>query len=152
MMLRRDRAMVAVSIVLDVAFHAGRGAVVPAGDIAERLGEARRGIEPVLQALSRAGLLGSTRGPKGGYRLGRAARDMRLAEVVAAVRGPEGGEEAAAAPAASALGEAVVQPLWEELEAQLVAALEQLTVADLLRRAAAKGLQRPTPEALNFAI
>lgn len=151
MMLRRDRAMVAVSIVLDVAFHAGRGAVVPAGDIAERLGEARRGIEPVLQALSRAGLLGSTRGPKGGYRLGRAARDMRLAEVVAAVRGPESGEEAAE-PAASALGEAVVQPLWEELEAQLLAALEQLTVADLLRRAAAKGLQRPTPEALNFAI
>ena len=152
MMLRRDRAMVAVSIVLDVAFHAGRGTVVPAGDIAERLGEARRGIEPVLQALSRAGLLGSTRGPKGGYRLGRAARDMRLAEVVAAVRGPEGGEEAAAEPAASALGEAVVQPLWEELEAQLLAVLEQLTVADLLRRAAAKGLQRPTPEALNFAI
>ncbi|RMI25846.1 transcriptional regulator, partial [Pseudoroseomonas wenyumeiae] len=100
----------------------------------------------------RAGLLGSTRGPKGGYRLGRAARDMRLAEVVAAVRGPEGGEEAADPPAASALGEAVVQPLWEELEAQLLAALEQLTVADLLRRAAARGLQRPTPEALNFAI
>jgi Rrf2 family iron-sulfur cluster assembly transcriptional regulator len=151
MMLRRDRAMVAVSIVLDVAFHAGRGTVVPAGDIAERLGEARRGIEPVLQALSRAGLLGSTRGPKGGYRLGRAARDMRLSEVVAAVRGPESGEEAAEPPA-SALGAAVVRPLWEELEASLMATLEQLTIAELLRRAAAQGLQRPTPEALNFAI
>jgi Rrf2 family protein len=153
MLLRRDRAMTAVSIVLDVAFHAGRGAVVPAGDIADRLGEARRGIEPVLQALSRVGLLGSTRGPKGGYRLGRAARDMRLSEVVAAVRGEAAGEEETALPAvASPLQDAVTLPLWGELEAGLLAALEQVTVAELLRRAAAQGLRRPTPEALNFAI
>ncbi|QTI80905.1 Rrf2 family transcriptional regulator [Roseomonas marmotae] len=151
MMLRRDRAMVAVSIMLDVGFHAGRGSVVPAGDIAERLGEARRGIEPVLQALSRAGLLGSTRGPKGGYRLGRAARDIRLSEVVAAVSGGVGEDEAAEA-AGSPLNEAVVVPLWAELEAGLAAILEQLTLAELLRRAAAQGLRRPTPEALNFAI
>lgn len=154
MLLRRDRAMVAVSIVLDVAFHAGRGGTVPAGDIAERLGEARRGIEPVLQALSRAGLLGSTRGPKGGYRLGRAARDMRLSEVVAAVSGgaEEGEAVAEAAVPVSALNAAVVVPLWEELEAALVARLGEVTVAELLRQAAARGLRRPTPEVLNFAI
>jgi Rrf2 family transcriptional regulator, iron-sulfur cluster assembly transcription factor len=153
MLLRRDRAMTAVSIVLDVAFHAGRGGTVPAGDIAERLGEARRGIEPVLQALSRAGLLGSTRGPKGGYRLGRAARDMRLSEVVEAVSGAAAEEDAAPeAGAPSPLQAAVTLPLWGELEGMLVAALGEVTVAELLRRAAAKGLRRPTPEALNFAI
>jgi len=146
--------MTAVSIVLDVAFHAGRGGTVPAGDIADRLGEARRGIEPVLQALSRAGLLGSTRGPKGGYRLGRAARDMRLSEVVEAVSGSnaEAAEDEAEAGAPSPLQEAVTLPLWGELEATLVEALAGLTVAELLRRAATKGLRRPTPEALNFAI
>jgi Rrf2 family iron-sulfur cluster assembly transcriptional regulator len=46
----------------------------------------------------------------------------------------------------------VTLPLWAELEATLVTALGELTVAELLRRAAAKGLRRPTPEALNFAI
>jgi len=172
MLLRRDRAMVAVSIVLDVAFHAGRGGTVPAGDIAERLGEARRGIEPVLQALSRAGLLGSTRGPKGGYRLGRAARDMRLSEVVGAVSGaseedgdaagpgagraageaPAGEAPAGGAPAGGALNAAVVAPLWDALEALLLDRLGETTVAQLLQQAAAKGLRRPTPEALNFAI
>ena len=64
MLLRRERAMTAVAIMLDVAFHAGRAEAVSAADIAERLGQARRGIEPVLQALSRAGLLDSIRGPK----------------------------------------------------------------------------------------
>ena len=47
-------------------------------------------MEPVLQALSRAGLLESLRGPRGGYRLARRPREIRLWEVVA------GGEEAEA--------------------------------------------------------
>lgn len=144
--------MTAVSIVLDVAFHAGRGATVPAGDIADRLGEARRGIEPVLQALSRAGILGSTRGPKGGYRLGRAARDITLSEVVAAVTAPEPGAEEVPEAPPSPLQEKVIRPLWEELETTMLGALGGLTMAELLRRAAVAGLRRPTPEALNFAI
>ncbi len=143
--------MTAVSIVLDVAFHAGRGTTVPAGDIADRLGEARRGIEPVLQALSRAGILGSTRGPRGGYRLGRAARDITLAEVVSATR-PSDAEEEPVATSPSALQTKVVQPLWAELEGSLLETLASRTVAELLRRAAVEGLERPAPEALNFAI
>ncbi|KAA2212324.1 RrF2 family transcriptional regulator [Teichococcus oryzae] len=153
MLLRRDRAMTAVSIVLDVAFHAGRGTTVPAGDIADRLGEARRGIEPVLQALSRAGILGSTRGPRGGYRLGRAARDITLAEVVSATRPGESEDEGGSPPASpSPLQSRVVQPLWAELEGSVMETLGSRTVAELLRRAALEGLQRPAPEALNFAI
>lgn len=66
MYLRRDRALTAVSIMLDVAFHAGRSGVVSGADIARRGDMLRRGIEPVLQGLSRAGLLASVRGPKGG--------------------------------------------------------------------------------------
>ncbi|MBU6499895.1 MAG: Rrf2 family transcriptional regulator, partial [Rhodospirillales bacterium] len=89
MLIRRDRAMVAVTIMLDVAFHAGRSATVSAADIAERLGLARRGMEPLLQALSRAGLLDSVRGPRGGYRLGRPRRDIRLADIVAVVTADE---------------------------------------------------------------
>ncbi|WP_419898118.1 RrF2 family transcriptional regulator [Roseomonas sp. USHLN139] len=152
MLLRRDRAMTAVSIVLDVAFHAGRGSTVPAGDIADRLGEARRGIEPVLQALSRAGILGSTRGPKGGYRLGRAARDITLREVVAAVLNPDAGGDEAQPEPPSPLQKAVILPLWEEQERTVLDSLAGQTVAELLRRAAVAGLRRPTPEALNFAI
>ena len=86
MLLKRDRALMAVDIVLDVAFHAGRTAdATGAADIAERLGAQRRGIEPVLQALTRAGLLDSTRGPRGGYRLARAPRAIPLIEAVDAV-------------------------------------------------------------------
>jgi Rrf2 family iron-sulfur cluster assembly transcriptional regulator len=54
---RRDRGMVAVAIVLDIAFHSGRDAVVSATELAERTGMARRTLEPLLQALSREAVL-----------------------------------------------------------------------------------------------
>jgi Rrf2 family iron-sulfur cluster assembly transcriptional regulator len=148
MLLRRERAMTAVAIMLDVAFHAGRTEAVSAADIAERLGQARRGIEPVLQALSRAGLLDSIRGPKGGYRLGRPPRDLRLAEIVSTALDEDGGAEAPA----GRLQAAVVQPLWTEMEALCRDHLARLTVADLIKRAAAAGVKRPTVEPLNFVI
>ncbi|MBL6454191.1 Rrf2 family transcriptional regulator [Belnapia sp. T6] len=148
MLLRRERAMTAIAIMLDVAFHAGRSEAVSAADIAERLGQARRGIEPVLQALSRAGLLDSIRGPKGGYRLGRPPRDLRLAEIVATALD----EDAAPETPQGRLQAAVVAPLWGELEGLCRDHLARLSVADLIKRAAAAGVKRPVTEPLNFVI
>lgn len=152
LLLRRDRALTAIAVALDVAFHAGRGGSGPlagAADIADRLGVARRGLEPVLQALSRAGLLDSLRGPRGGYRLARRPRDVALTEVVAAVaEGADPPEDGLS----GALQSAVAGPLWEELEAGLREQLAALTLDDLLRRAQAAGLKRPAAEPLNFAI
>ena len=148
MLLRRDRAMTGIAIMLDVAFNAGHGAVVSAAEIAERLGQARRGIEPVLQAMARAGLLDSLRGPRGGYRLGRPRRELRLSEVVAAACD---GDPPTEAPTGS-LQSAVVLPFWDELEALCHARLEECTIDDLMKRAVRAGLQRPAAVPLNFAI
>ena len=149
MLIRRDRGLVAVSVMLDVAFHGGRAATVNAADIAERLGLARRGMEPLLQALSRAGLLESVRGPRGGYRLGRPRRDIRLDEIVAVALAED------ADPADGPQGRLqteVLDRLWGELEEQARARLAALTLDDLIRRAGAAGLRRPAAEPISFAI
>jgi Rrf2 family protein len=148
MLLRRDRALTAVAIVLDVAFHAGRAETVNAAEIAERLGLARRGIEPVMQALSRAELLKSVRGPGGGYRLGRARREIRLADIVAAVTEDEPPEPVAQ----GRLATAVIEPLWAELDAATRKTLAAISIDDLLKKAAAAGLKRAVSEPINFAI
>ncbi len=150
MIVRRDRAMTAISIMLDIAFHAGRAGTVSAAEIAERLALARRGMEPLLQSLSRTGLLDSVRGPRGGYRLGRPPRDIRLAEIVS-VSLAEDDEPATHGPAGK-LQSAVVDPLWAELDGLLRARLQDLTLDELLRRAAAAGLRRPAAEPITFAI
>lgn len=147
MLLRHDRARTAIAILLDVAFHAGQGPATGAGDIAERIGATRRGIEPVLQALSRAGLLESLRGPGGGYRLGQPAARITLATAIAAVAEPS------AEPATTGrLQAAVVAPLWRELDQTLRETLAALSLDDLLKRAAAAGLKRPRAEVLDFVI
>lgn len=149
MLIRRDRAMVAVTVMLDVAFHGGRSATVSAADIAERLGLARRGMEPLLQTLSRAGLLESVRGPRGGYRLGRPRRDIKVSDIVtvAVAEDAEPGDGPS-----GRLQTAVVDRVWTELEDAARTHLAALTLDDLMRRAAAAGLRRPTAEPITFAI
>lgn len=142
--------MVAITVLLDVAFHGGRASTVSAADIAERLGMARRGMEPLLQTLSRAGLLESVRGPRGGYRLGRARRDIKLTEIVAIALAEDGGEPSDGP--SGRLQEAVVDRLWQELDQALQVRLGALTLDDLMRRAAAAGMRRPASEPITFAI
>jgi hypothetical protein len=50
------------------------------------------------------------------------------------------------------LQEAVVEPLWTELDALVAARLRNATLEDLLRRAAEAGLRRPATEPISFAI
>ena len=148
MLIRRDRALLATAIMLDIAFHGGRTATVNAGDIAERLGTARRGLEPLLQSLARAGLLESLRGPRGGYRLGRGPRHIHLSDIAeiatAEAEAPEG--------PTGRLQSAVLDGVWSELDQAAQSCAAALSLHDLLRRAAARGLHRPSREPISFAI
>ena len=110
--------MVALAIVLDIAFHSGSETVVNAAELAERTGMARRTLEPLLQALSRDRLLDSTRGPHGGYRLGRPGRLIKVSEVITV--GLNSLEESAL-DLSGRLQRAVVEPLWGEFDGLLLA-------------------------------
>ena len=150
MIVRRDRGMLAVLIMLDVAFHAGRTSTVSAADIADRAGLARRGIEPLLQTLSRSGLLESIRGPRGGYRLGRPRRDIHLDEVVRIAVSDDSGPGEDGPSGLMQTG--VIEPLWTELDQELVSRLQGLTLEDMIRRAEGVGLSRPLAEPITFSI
>jgi Rrf2 family transcriptional regulator, iron-sulfur cluster assembly transcription factor len=149
LLTRRDRGMVALAIVLDVAFHSGGETVVNAAELADRTSMARRTLEPLLQALSREHLLDSTRGPHGGYRLGRPARLIKVSDVIAV--GLNSLEDSNI-DLSGKLQQAVVEPLWGEFDTALLAIAAELTIEDLLKRAAKAGLRKPISEPLNFVI
>lgn len=64
------------------------GSVLSAAALAELHGVSTSYLLKHLQALSGAGLLVTTPGPKGGYRLAKAADNISLLDIVLAIEGP----------------------------------------------------------------
>ena len=73
----------ALRAVLYVAAHEGRDGLVKIDEIAAELDVPRNTLAKTLHALGRAGVLGSVRGPAGGFHLAVPAEALTLARVVA---------------------------------------------------------------------
>lgn len=65
-----------------------RDRVMPFREIARRMNVPQDFLAKILKQLVTRGLVASTRGARGGYRLGRPARDISFLEVIEAVEGP----------------------------------------------------------------
>jgi Rrf2 family transcriptional regulator, iron-sulfur cluster assembly transcription factor len=142
-LIRRGRRHTAVAIMLDVGWHTAGERSVSAHKIAGRLLMARRGIEPVLHRLTRAGLLESASGRGGGYTLGKSPRQITLAEVLRALKEEEVGEESP--PKAGDSPHVVaVEPLWTGLELSILDYFHSTTLQQLISRAEEKGFERPS--------
>lgn len=155
MYLKNYRIFIAISIMLDIAFHAGSSGIVNAVELAERTGFLKRGIEPLLQSLSRGGLLESIRGPKGGYRLARSEKVISLKDIVEAVQ--KGSVEAPSFQHSEKvenrlLVEKIVAPLWEESNKILEAHFAGISLEDLLEKAREEGLEIPSEGPIFFSI
>jgi len=74
----------AVTAMLDLALHYQDGPITLA-DISQRQGISLSYLEQLFSKLRKQGLVDSTRGPGGGYRLSRPAKDIAVADVITAV-------------------------------------------------------------------
>ncbi|GIX12521.1 MAG: Rrf2 family transcriptional regulator [Paracoccaceae bacterium] len=143
------KTLLAIEAVLDIAYNA-RPEPVQARDITRRQGIPARHLEQVFQQLVRNGVLKGVRGPRGGYTLARERRRISVGEIVRLVGALEGAPEAPASRAE--LGARVVAPLWGEVQADLLARLDRITIEDLCRRAERAGVTRAVPADPDFSI
>ena len=144
------KLLYAIEAVADIAYNTG-GEPVQSGDITKRQGIPRRYLEPVLQQLVRAGILAGVRGPKGGYRLARERRRVTLGDitrVVCAVDDDEGPD----VTTKSEIGVKVIQPMWENLQNQCMAKLDEITIEDLCRDARGAGVESEAFRRLDYTI
>lgn len=90
MMKLSNKERYALQALFDLAFHRN---AQPAQlkDIAVRQRIPARFLEQIFQDLKRAGLVGSKRGPRGGYRLAREPREICVGDVLRATSGPVAG-------------------------------------------------------------
>ncbi len=151
-MLRLPRkALYALEAVVDIAFNA-RPDPVQAKEITRRQGIPPRYLEQVMQQLVHAGVLKGVRGPRGGYVLARERRRISVADIVTAIQALErdGGDEVG--ESRSDLGQKVVRPLWDEVEAELVDRLAGISLEELCARARGIGIRAHGDEPGDFSI
>lgn len=123
----------AVTAMLDLALHDAEHPVSLA-DIAQRQGLSQRYLEQLFTRLKHAGLVASARGPRGGYRLGRSADAVSVADVVAAVG------EGVDATRCGGSGDCqdgdvcLTHELWADLSMQIHLFLSRITLASLVCR------------------
>ena len=101
----------AVNAMIDLCLREGAGPVALAA-IAARQQISLSYLEQLFARLRVAGLVASTRGPGGGYTLGRDAASISIADIVSTV---EPMEEAADGAAESADGPQLSAGLWQQL-------------------------------------
>lgn len=149
-MLRPSRKMChALEAVLDIA--CGNGSEpVRSTEITRRQGVPKRYIEQVMQRLVRAGVLTGVRGPRGGYRLADERRRVTVGTIARVVYelderdGREDGEGGG-----SELAREVIQPLWRDIESDVMARLDAITIDDLCGRAVSCGAADQRREPAN---
>jgi Rrf2 family protein len=97
--------------------------------ISQTHGIPERYLVQILLQLKGAGLVASTRGAAGGYRLARPATSISLGEVLSAIDGPENPVRAPQKPAAQ-----VLAAVWEHVRAAERAVLDQTSIAQLAEK------------------
>jgi len=98
-------------------------------EISESHGIPERYLVQILLQLKGAGLVASTRGASGGYRLARPASTISLGEVLTAIDGPEAASRESLKPAAR-----VLATVWEDVRAAERAVLDSTSIAQLAER------------------
>jgi len=92
-------------------------------------------VSKLLKQLSRAGLLDSQRGTKGGYVLARMVDDISVADIVAALDGPIALTECMTSDGTTCEIEALcpTRTNWRQINNALIGALDSVSLADMAR-------------------
>lgn len=127
MNLLSRRIILAIAAVADIATHQAECDAVKSKDITRRLQTRRRAVEIQLQDLVAAKVLSSVRGPLGGYRLAKPARETLLSRIVEVIAETSN----AADLELNSPGVKCITPVIQSLSKPFIAGLKEWSIADL---------------------
>lgn len=123
----------AVTAMLDLALHHDQGPINLA-DISQRQGISLSYLEQLFSRLRRQGLVASSRGPGGGYLLGREAGQITVSEVINAVDETVDATRCGGQRNCQGHERCLTHDLWEELSIHITGFLGGISLADLVQR------------------
>jgi Rrf2 family transcriptional regulator, iron-sulfur cluster assembly transcription factor len=131
----------AVTAMIDLALRSTSGPVALAA-ISQRQQISLSYLEQLFGKLRRHDLVESTRGPGGGYSLGRSMTEITVADIIVAVDEPIdatgcGGKEHCMGEES---GKCMTHDLWASLNAKMIEFLDSITLQQLVDDQVAKGV------------
>ncbi|WP_219216047.1 Rrf2 family transcriptional regulator [Variovorax boronicumulans] len=133
------KGRLAVVAMIDVALHRKVGPISLAV-LSRRQRISLSYLEQMFADLRRHGLVASTRGPGGGYGLGREASSITVADILFAVDGPSV-ESRASAVQPDDLQRCATPELWDSLSRKVVEFLDSVHLQKLVDDQIALGVQ-----------
>jgi len=121
----------AVTAILDLAFHSQAGPVA-LSHISRRQDISLSYLEQLFTRLRKQQLVSSTRGPGGGYSLSRPAREIAVAEVIAAVDEVVDTTRCSGAVNCHDGQQCLTHELWDDLSQQIFDFLDDISLQDLM--------------------
>ena len=108
------------------------GKVYSAADVSASTGVALPTVSKILKSLARTGMVQSTRGSNGGYRLARSPAEISAAEIIDALEGPVSITECSAADSHCDFEQnCSVGRAWQRINVAISNALDEVSLVDL---------------------
>ena len=127
------RGRYAVTAMLDLALHAKSGPVSLA-DISGRQGISQSYLEQLFSRLRKKGLVDGTRGPGGGYQLGKETVDISVADVIDAVDESVDATKCGGERNCQGTQRCLTHDLWEDLSGQIRNFLDDVSFEQLIAK------------------
>lgn len=144
-----------VRAIFDIAYHS-EGLETQVKDISRRQGISPRYLEQIFQKLKKSGIMGSKRGPSGGYFLNKKPEDITVGEVIRITEGsinlvlcvnPEDSTQLC-----ERSRECVTQVIWNEAGKRLKEYFDSVTIKDLCKLAKGMGIKKDLDKRFMYYI
>jgi len=122
----QKRIIYAIEAVLDIALNAGVNPVQNVA-VAKRQGIPKRYLEQTLQILVKNNILVASRGPRGGYRLARERRKIKILDIIKSVTT----EKEVSELYKSKIFKIIIQPLINKFLEESMVYLNKISVEDI---------------------
>jgi Rrf2 family iron-sulfur cluster assembly transcriptional regulator len=123
----------AVTAMFDVAIHQTEGPV-SLSEISERQGISLSYLEQLFGRMRRRGLVASTRGPGGGYRLAHTPDQIAIADIITAVDESVDATRCGGNADCQNQQRCLTHELWEDLSSQIHVFLSGISLEDAISK------------------
>jgi Rrf2 family iron-sulfur cluster assembly transcriptional regulator len=123
----------AVTAMFDVAIHQTEGPV-SLSEISERQGISLSYLEQLFGRMRRCGLVASTRGPGGGYRLAHTPDRIAIADIITSVDENVDATRCGGNADCQNQQRCLTHELWQELSSQIHVFLSSITLEDAINK------------------